>query len=98
MSPRLGPLLLLAGLTCLSARGGDPLPGGALARIGTTRLRHPGGAIIVAFSPDGKTLASGGNDELIGLWNPSTGAELRRFKGHDDGVNALAFAPDGKTL
>jgi WD40 repeat protein len=77
---------------------GDPLPDGALARIGTTRLRHGNWAIMVAFSPDGKLLASSGNDNLVRIWDPQTGREVRRLEGHTHFVNTVTFAPDGKTL
>ena len=75
---------------------GDPLPPGALARIGTTRFRYGGGAAFaVAFSPDGKTLAACG-DGGIRLWDSATGKEVRRTKGECLNVNAIAFRADGK--
>lgn len=59
---------------------------------------HQGAVYHVAFSPDGKLLASAGNDRTIGLWDLTTGNELRRMTGHDDCVRWLVFSPDGKTL
>lgn len=55
----------------------------------------------VAFSPDGKTLATGSSDRIAGLWEVASGKELRRLEGHDADsgiVRAVAFSPDGKTL
>jgi Tol biopolymer transport system component len=52
----------------------------------------------MAFSPDGKTLASGGQDKTIKIWDIATGKEKITFKGHEEIVYAVAFAPDGKTL
>ena len=52
----------------------------------------------MAFSPDGKTLASGSGDNTIKLWNVATGKERVTHKGHTDNVHSVAFSPDGKTL
>lgn len=59
---------------------------------------HSGAVKTVAFSPDGKTLASGSEDNTIKLWELATGRELRAFTGHSDNVFSVAFSPDGKIL
>ena len=52
----------------------------------------------VAFSPDGKTLASGSEDKTIRLWDTATGECMETFVGHTNAVYSVAFSPDGKTL
>ncbi|KAK3619916.1 hypothetical protein LTR22_025802 [Elasticomyces elasticus] len=59
---------------------------------------HIAGVNAVAFSPDGKTVASGSRDKTVGLWDAATGEEMQKLEGHDDWVNAVAFSPDGKTV
>ena len=59
---------------------------------------HTGAVMSVAFSPDGKTLASASWDNTIKLWDTATGQELRTLTGHTYWVAAVAFSPDGKTL
>jgi hypothetical protein len=54
--------------------------------------------MALAFSPDSKTLASGGWDSTVRLWEVLTGGERCQFRGHLSAVRALAFSPDGKRL
>jgi WD40 repeat protein len=52
----------------------------------------------VAFSADGKRLASGGHDGSVRIWNPVSGKLAFELRGHDRLVHAVAFSPDGKIL
>jgi WD40 repeat protein len=80
-------------------RYGDPLPPGAVARLGTTRLREGDCVCSLAFSPDGKRLASGSDQEgLIRIWDADTGKELSRLRADSTQVNYLAFSRDGRRL
>ena len=52
----------------------------------------------MAFSPDGKRLATGSGDRTVKLWDAATGQETLSLKGHLDDVLSVAFSPDGKRL
>ena len=77
---------------------GDPLPEGAVARMGTVRFRHPAELTAIAFSPDGRKLASCGLDSAINIWDIHSGEALQRLVGHELSVRSISFSPDGKNL
>ncbi|HVS38879.1 MAG TPA: PQQ-binding-like beta-propeller repeat protein [Gemmataceae bacterium] len=76
---------------------GDPLPAGALLRLGTVRWRAC--ARFLAFTPDGKTLVTGemNGDKVIRFWDAATGRETAMFR-PPSAVTAFALARDGKSL
>jgi WD40 repeat protein len=77
-------------------RYGDPLPDGALARLGTARLVHIG-LRSAAVSADGTLAASGGDDFKIRLWDTATGRLVRAIDAPDRPA-ALLLAPTGLRL
>src|SRR5262245_36490681 len=81
---------------------GDPLPAGAVARIGSVRFRQWEKPYSVAYSPDGRHLALGcsnfGSDSALAIFEARTGKVVHRLPGHAHVVRAVAFSPDGKLL
>ena len=86
------------GQTLASASRNNPIrlwdvtTGTSLKTLGTTT----GFTDSMAFSPDGQTLASGGNG--IRLWDVATGTLRHTFTGHTNQILSLCFSPDGQTL
>jgi WD40 repeat protein len=66
---------------------GEPLPDGAIARRGVLRFQHGNEIASLAFSPNGKMLASAGDDPSVRLWDLATGKELRR-------LGRIGYAPE----
>jgi Tol biopolymer transport system component len=100
-------LLVSVGMTAAGAEGetkprvdqyGDPLPAGAVLRLGTVRFRQGGPVLSVAYSPEGKTLALGTGDYTVRLWDVGPGKEIRSLQGHRGPVYSVAYSPDGKSL
>jgi RNA polymerase sigma factor (sigma-70 family) len=69
-----------------------------LAHPGRVSPGRPSDPHLVAFTPDGKGLLTGGTDDVLRLWNPATGKELHRFDGYRNYLGAIAFTPDGKAV
>src|SRR5262249_21442093 len=71
------------------------LPGSAAV---PARLPHEAAVFGVAFTPDGRTLLTAGQEGLIRVWDVATRREVRHWRGHEGGVLALALSGDGRTL
>ena len=63
-----------------------------------TLTGHTDWVYTLAFSPNGKTIASGCIDATIHLWDAQTSKQKKTLTGHTSRVKSLTFSPDGKIL
>lgn len=63
-----------------------------------TLQEHTSNVTSVAFSPDGRRIATGSLDRTVKLWETETGQEVLTLRGHAGGVLTVAFSPDGRRL
>src|SRR5262249_59197264 len=68
------------------------------ARAERSLKGHTNKVFAAAFAPDSQTLATGGADGTVRLWDVASGTERTVLKGHSDAVWALALSPDGGTV
>jgi serine/threonine protein kinase len=68
------------------------------SRTQFTYFGHAGEVTAVAWSPNGKYIASGGNDHTIRIWDARTGADLLSLDGLSGGVPAIAWSPDSTRI
>ena len=92
------PLKLEAKPSAATDRYGDPLPPGAVARLGTIRWRHAGLTTAVQFAPDGRSLFTMGHDGLR-VWDAATGRSVHRLENRDGrDLNPAILSSDGKRV
>src|SRR3954469_20012450 len=71
---------------------------GARGRFVHTLTGHSANVVSVAFSPDGRRLATASYDRTTKLWDVQTGQDVFTLLGHTAGLACLAFSPDGNQI
>ena len=61
-----------------------------------TLTGHQSNVNAIAWSVDGRRIATGGADRLVKIWEPDKGSELFTLKGHSGNVWSVAWSPDGR--
>src|ERR1700677_1416619 len=85
-------------------QAGDPLPDGAIARLGTTRFRHTSSVFFVGYSSDGGNVITASSENRLILWDVGTGQKGRSFAGKanprrfQNVMDAPLLSGDGKKL
>jgi len=76
----------------------DPLPPGAVARLGTSRWRMSDDTLFLGFGADGSQLVTVSQDNHWQVWDAATGKQVHRFGGIEHGCTNVALSPDGAVL
>ncbi len=79
-------------------RHGDPLPDGAVARLGTVRWRHGYHIGRLVYSPDGRMIAATGFGQAVTLWDTASGRLVHKFPLQSQPSSGITFSPDGTLL
>jgi WD40 repeat protein len=90
--------LVTALIGSLVALSSEPTPQEDGSAAWAAPTGHPNGVSALAFAPDGRRLATGGNDGAVVVWQVGQGAEWKLFGNPDDRVLCLAFSPDSATV
>jgi WD40 repeat protein len=82
-----------------TGKGGVRVQGVVLNANGwCVREAHQGAVCVLAWSPDGTAVASGGEDGMVKVWKAATGTVMAHYAEHTGPVIALAWSPDGKWI
>ena len=77
---------------------GDPIPEGALVRMGSVRFRSDSSIACIVFAPDGKSVVTAGYSNKVTFWDVATGKPARTITFAGSSVSAMQFSRDGKVL
>jgi WD40 repeat protein len=79
----------------------SPTPTPTPISLGSPLYTYPGHHVFVnavAWSPDGRRIASGSDDRTVQVWNAADGSNVYTYRSHSNLVEAVAWSPDGKRI